>query len=145
MILGLVESPRIEVDIAESAAQRHRARVELESGVCLDKRLFQPFLRSEKKCIPLMRRRIPRVELDRATELGAGSLPVPIVDEEAPRQRRVSLGQSVIELECRSGVLLRFRKALVYLDVPVVHVERIRIGETSVCERVPWIGLDCLL
>src|SRR5687767_15608874 len=49
--------------------------------------------RREEELVPLMRRRVAGIQTDRAAELGVCCLPIPIEDEETPRQRGVCFRQ----------------------------------------------------
>ena len=145
VIPRLLVLSRVDVGVAETAAHRHRSGIVLLRGVRLEQRLLEPSLRRQHERVPLVRGRIAGIELDGATELPGGTVPVPVVNEETPRERRVRLCERVVQLDGFTRVELRLLEALVHRHVPVVDVERVRVSEPGVRQRIGGVGGDRLL
>ena len=136
MIARLLVPARVVVQPAEGAAYRDGGRIELLRGVPFDERFVQPSARREQEAVPLMRRRVLRVELDRATELPPRFLPAPVVHEQHPRQRRVRLRQRLVERQRLARVALRQRESFRDRHAAVVELQRVGVGEPGVRQRV---------
>ncbi len=104
--------------------------------MCFYERLLVSPKGRELECVPLMRRRKVRIELHRALELAAGGIPFPRVDEEAPREGGVRLGESIVEAKRFAGIVGGTLEALARAHAPVIDVERVGIREPGVRECV---------
>src|SRR6185436_1687886 len=94
-----VVTSRVVVGPAERTSRRDGTAVQFHRGVCLDERLAGGAERAQQKREPLVRRRVPWIPLDRATELPPGLAPIPIVDESTPGERRMCFRERVVELD----------------------------------------------
>src|SRR2546422_10782763 len=86
VITRLVGAPRVEIEPAHTPPDRDRARIELERGVAFDQGLVEPRVRGQPERVPLVGRRVARAQLDGPPELAPRGLPVPVVQQPAPRQ-----------------------------------------------------------
>src|SRR3970040_2761236 len=77
----LLVASRVEVQPSEASPDGHRRGIQLERRVALDDPLLQPPLGRQQERIPLMRRRVARIELDRTAELPIRAGPVPVIGE----------------------------------------------------------------
>ena len=104
--------------------------------MCFDQGFVEMSLRRQHERVPLVRRRVARIELDGPAEFSCRFFPAPVVDEETPGQRRMRLRQRLIQRDGFARVKLRLLVSLVNGYVAIVDVERVRIGEACVCQRV---------
>ena len=111
----------------------------------LEQRLVESPLRGEHKGVPLVRRRVARIELDGTPESLLRTTPVPVVNEETPRQRRVRFRQRIVERDRLSRVELGVLEALVHRHVPIIDVQRVGVGKPGVSQRVVRIERDRFL
>ena len=84
LLARAVVAPRVEIHVTETPPRRDRRRVELLRGVRLDQRLLHVPAGREQRRVPLVRRRIARVEGDGAPEFTRGVGVLPLIDKEHP-------------------------------------------------------------
>ncbi len=145
VVARLVVAARVVVDPADGAPDGDRGGIELERGVALDQRLVESPVRRQPEGVPLVRRGVGGIQLDGPLKFSPGGFPVPIVDEQAPGERGVGLGEGVVELESLPRVGFRPRKPFGDRDAAIVQLKRVRIGEPGVGRRVAAVLLDGLL
>ena len=133
----LVRLPGVIVQPPHAAADGHRGRVELDrhAGLAPARPRADPWRSGTTSTIAG-----PPSSADSSSsarrKLAAGRDPVPVVDERHPRERRVRLGQALIELERVASLRLGPLDSLPHRRAPVVHMQGVRIGEPGVGQGV---------
>ena len=137
----------VGVDDGEVARDDRGNRIERLREPHLFERLVEAADRHEARHrVPVMRRRVARVELRSATlELALGALPVPVLRRLDVRERRVRLGGVAVEHHRRRGARRRLRPCMRRLAHAVVRQQAVRVGEPAVRQRELRILDDRLL
>src|SRR5438093_1531021 len=92
-----------------------------------------------------MRARIARIECDRAAKFTLRLLPLPVVNEQGPREGRVGSRYRLVECQRLPRVFLGALVRLLDRYRSVIDVERVRIGEPGVRGGVTRILRNRLL
>src|SRR5690349_20207625 len=74
-------------------------RIQIARDVCLPQRLAETTFHRELQRVPDARRRVIRIEFDRAYEMMFGGGPGKVATDYGLAQRRVAFGQILIELD----------------------------------------------
>ena len=136
----------VGVDDGEVARDDRRHRIERLREPHLFERLVEAAHRHEARHrVPVVRRRVGRVELDGQLELALGALPVPVLRRLDVRERRVRLRGVAVEHHRRRGARRRLRPDMRRLAHAVVRQQAVRVGEAAVRQRELRVLDDRLL
>jgi hypothetical protein len=97
--------------------------------------------------VPLMRRGVSRVELQRTLVLFLGSLPFPTIQIERQRQRGMGLRRIVIERDGFDRGVMRFGSGLLWREDAVLPIagQGVGIRQAGVGRRLRGIHLDRMI
>ena len=95
--------------------------------------------------VPVVRRRIARVQLDRALELALGAAEVPVLRRADVRQRGVRFGGMPVEHHRRRGARRRLGPDIGGAEHAVVREQPVGVGEAAVRQRELRVFDDRLL
>src|SRR5262245_53069522 len=101
--------------------------------------------RREQKRVPLMSGGVPRVELDGSAKLVVRVRPVPVMNESAPGQRRVRLGEIVVQRDRFQCIRLCALESFMNRNASIIDVQRMTVGESRVRQRVRGVFGNGLL
>src|ERR1041385_5654960 len=107
--------------------------------------LVCPSYRCKVDAVPVMSRRIVRIELDGPLEFSLGASPVPLVGGLDISQCSVRFRQRVVERESSAGRLHCFGGGLPGGKYTVEAVQRVAIGQPGPSQRVGRVFADRLL
>src|SRR5512145_3157742 len=99
MIDRLVVTTGVEIEPAKGPADGDGCGIELLRDVTFEQRLVDSALRRQREGVPLVRCRVFRIELERSTKFVRRTVPIPVVNKQAPRQRGVRFRKCLIERE----------------------------------------------
>ncbi len=89
----VLEAARVVVAPRERERDERRHRVEFDGAVRLGDGLFEAPLREQEEAVPVVRRRVVRVQLDGAAVVLFGPLPVEVAAVDGEAERGVALGE----------------------------------------------------
>src|SRR5215213_533646 len=120
-------------------------RIEIATGVCFAERLAEPSLHRELQRIPDARRRVVRIELDRAYEMMLRTAPGEVAAKDRLSERNVTFREIWIDLNRGRGRFVSRCRTLGKRH-HTEHAEPVVIvGDAGMRERVFRIERDCLL
>ena len=112
---------------------------ELECPLHLRERFIEAGAGREKHRVPLSRRRVAGIEVERARELGLRAGPVPFEAELDERERRMPVREALVELQCGQGGRAAVRdQAGARRRAQADGDERTAIRQAGVRQRVTW-------
>ena len=86
MLARLLVAAGVVVDPTDCPPDGDGRGVQLQCGVCLQERRVEPTAGREQEREPLMRAGVTGIQLDSPVEFAFRLIPLPIVDEQAPRE-----------------------------------------------------------
>ena len=131
--------------LAQTRIYDQRQRVELLGPLQRSEGLLGPGGHPQTYAIPVIGRRIVRVELDGSLEFPFGAGPVPLIRRKNPCQRGVSLSQGVVDLQCLRGRSLGLWHTLSRRLQLMAGEDPVAVGQADVGQSVTGVLLNRLL
>src|SRR5580692_2176362 len=94
--------------------------------------------------IPLMRRRITRIELNGLLVFRLGTVPVPAIKIQSVGQRGVSLAEAGVQYQRLGRSCRGLRESIQWRKHAILPIARygVRVSQAGICFRITWIDGD---
>src|SRR6185503_19204075 len=132
-------------DPAKVRTCNKREGIDLLSPFCFRNRFVKTLDGNEVRAVPLVRRSIRGLQLDRFLKLTLSRSAIPVPAKLDKRHRRVRFCRALVDLECTSRCFLRLRKTFFRLETTINDEHVVAVSESCVCRAVVRIDRDRLV